>query len=48
MSEEKKVKKTTIRIDEELHKKLQHYVIDNDTSIQELTIEFYKTLVGEK
>lgn len=48
MREEKKVKKTTIRIDEKLHKKLQHYVIDNNTSIQELTIELYKSLLDEK
>ncbi|MEG0712780.1 MAG: hypothetical protein RR448_11160 [Niameybacter sp.] len=47
MSEEKKVKKLTIRVEEDLHKKLQHYVIDHDITIQDLTIKYYQELVNE-
>lgn len=49
MSQEKKeIKKLSIRVETDLHKKLQHYAIDKDMTIQDLTIEFYKSLVGEK
>lgn len=45
MAEEKKIKKLSIRIEEDLHKALQHYAVDNEISIQELTIKLYKELL---
>lgn len=43
MTEEKK--KLTIRVEKELHKALQHYIVDADTTIQELTVNLYRELL---
>jgi len=42
------MKQLTIRISDELHKKLGHYCVDHEKSINELVVELLERLVGEE
>lgn len=43
-----KRKQIIFRLDEETAKKLQHYCIDSNTTVQKLLEEYVKNLLGEK
>ena len=36
---------TTVRVPESLHRKLQHYCVDNETTIQEVVIDLLRDLL---
>lgn len=43
---ENNIKKLTVRVEADLYKELQKYVIDNNTSIQALILNYVKDVVG--
>ena len=42
------MKNILIRIDEETHKKLKMYAVENEISFQKLVLDYLKSLIEEK